>query len=96
MGGTVSGLHRRTTADGPSGVARDELNQCASRTFTLVACSPAVDAGSNTFPGSTFEWDQRGDPFVRELGAAPDIGVFELQPNGDVIFRNGFEASPCP
>lgn len=67
-----------------------------TRTHALAACSPAIDAGSNTFVEATFEWDQRGDPFVREFGAAPDIGAFELQPNGDVIFRNGFEASPCP
>ncbi len=67
-----------------------------TRTHALAACSPAINAGVNGFPGTALQWDQRGDPFVREFGAAPDIGAFELQPDTDVIFRNGFEGSPCP
>lgn len=61
-------------------------------THALAPCSPALDAGSNP---DTQEWDQRGDPFVREYGAGPDIGAFELQPNADIIFADGFDASPC-
>ena len=63
-------------------------------THALAACSPAIDAGMNTTPPKGF--DQRGAPFVRDYGAAPDIGAFELQPDADRIFYNGFEVSPCP
>lgn len=55
-------------------------------TMPLAEGSPAIDAGSNPLSLAN---DQRGDGFVREYGAAPDIGAFELQP--DVIFANGFD-----
>ncbi len=47
-----------------------------TRTHALRAGSPAIDAGSNAL-GLTN--DQRGDPFVRNWGHAPDIGAYEWQ-----------------
>lgn len=64
-------------------------------THALAACSPAIDAGI-VFPGFDFPTDQRGDPYVRKHGAAPDIGAFEWQPDPDQVFADGFEPSPCP
>lgn len=53
-------------------------NGGATVTHALAVCSPALNAGSNNFLGMVFQWDQRGDPFVREFGVgAPDIGAFE-------------------
>jgi len=47
-----------------------------SQTQALAPGSPAIDAGNNLAGLVT---DQRGAPFVRSAGAAPDIGAFELQ-----------------
>ncbi|MBO9664383.1 right-handed parallel beta-helix repeat-containing protein [Dokdonella sp.] len=60
-------------------------------THALGEGSPAIDAGNNTL-GLVF--DQRGEGYAREVGAAADIGAFEQQPPGpdDVIFRDGFDA----
>jgi hypothetical protein len=60
-------------------------------THAVPACSPAIDAGSNP---QTVESDQRGTPYVREFGASADIGAFELQPDADRIFGDGFESQP--
>lgn len=68
-------------------------NGGATATHALAACSPAIDAGSNP---SGFEHDQRLAPYARVYGSAVDIGAFEVQPDADRIFGNGFEASPCP
>ncbi len=59
-------------------------------THALSAASPAIDQGSN--PDGLLS-DQRGDPYLREWGGAPDIGAFELQPPpvSDVIFADGFD-----
>lgn len=57
-------------------------------THALAAGSPAVDTGSNT---ASLIGDQRGAAFARESGAAADIGAFEVQDDGDVLFRDGFE-----
>jgi hypothetical protein len=53
----------------------------------LAAGSPAIDAGENLL-GLSF--DQRGSPNLRTVGAAPDIGAFELGP-ADEIFAGGFD-----
>jgi len=45
-------------------------------THALPAASPAVDSGSNLFSLSN---DQRGSTFARAVGAAADVGSFELQ-----------------
>lgn len=57
-------------------------------THALGENSPALDAGNNVL-GLVF--DQRRANFMREYGAATDIGAFEEQPATDVIFQNGFE-----
>lgn len=64
-----------------------------TQTHALAPGSPAIDAGSNA-PGLTS--DQRGEPFVRVAGNAPDIGAFELQPLPDRVFVNGFDPSTHP
>ncbi len=69
-------------------------NGGTTKTHALAACSPAIDAGANPGSAST---DQRRGTFVRQYGAAPDIGAFEFQPDADRIFRSGFEAGvSCP
>jgi len=47
-----------------------------TRTHALLRGSPAVDAGTNP---QALAYDQRGAPFVRVYGAAPDIGAYEQQ-----------------
>ncbi|MEP7042730.1 MAG: choice-of-anchor Q domain-containing protein [Dokdonella sp.] len=58
-------------------------------THALGAGSCAIDAGTN-FDALVF--DQRGAPFVRVRGDAPDIGAFE-QVIQDAIFSDGFDAA---
>lgn len=67
-------------------------NGGATPTHALAAGSPALDAGNNAI-GLVF--DQRGDGFPREVGAAPDIGAFEQQASApdDTIFADGFDAA---
>jgi len=51
-----------------------------TKTMSLKATSPAIDAGPNpvaTFPGNQF--DQRGSGFARISNGKADIGAFELQ-----------------
>lgn len=62
-----------------------------TQTHALGDGSPALEAGNNAI-GLVF--DQRGDGYPREAGAAADIGAFEQQGSGtpDLIFRDGFEA----
>lgn len=67
-------------------------NGGSTATHGLVACSPAIDAGSNPL---LLSLDQRGTPFSRSWAASQDIGAFELQPNADIIFRDGFDPDPC-
>jgi hypothetical protein len=59
-----------------------------TRTHALVPLSPAVDHGNNV-DGLTV--DQRGSGFLREVGAAADIGAYERQVNDDEIFYDGVE-----
>ncbi|MEP7097419.1 MAG: IPTL-CTERM sorting domain-containing protein [Dokdonella sp.] len=47
-----------------------------TRTHALLAGSPAVNAGVNP---ANLPFDQRGSPFARVHGAAPDIGAYEQQ-----------------
>lgn len=47
--------------------------------------SPAIDAGSNPF---ALDHDQRGAPYRRLEGAAPDIGAYE---DSDRVFYDGFD-----
>lgn len=55
-------------------------------THALDPASPAIDVGSNP---KSLQYDQRGNPYARSVGAGPDIGAFEL--DSDRIFANGFE-----
>jgi CSLREA domain-containing protein len=55
-----------------------QLNGGHTRTHALLAGSQAIDKG---FAPGEVTSDQRGLPFVRTFGAAPDIGAFEVQPN---------------
>ena len=59
-----------------------------TQTIPLMDGSPAIDAGSNVAQLAT---DQRGGGFPRVVGAAADIGAFEVQSGSDVIFADGFE-----
>jgi hypothetical protein len=59
-----------------------------TETHALAPTSPAIDAGNND---DGLLYDQRGDGYPREIGAAADIGAFEMQPIVDTIFQNGFE-----
>jgi hypothetical protein len=63
-------------------------NGGATLTHALLPESPAIDTGSNP---SGLETDQRGGSYVRSVGAAPDIGAFELQAAPDAIFADGFD-----
>jgi len=67
-------------------------NGGATATHDLAPCSPAIDAGSN--PG-LFDFDQRLTPYVRQSGAATDIGALELQPDLDRIFSGFFDLPLC-
>lgn len=57
-----------------------------TRTHALLDGSPALDAGSNI---QGFANDQRGAPYARAFGAAPDIGAYEHGPSSP-------DAAPIP
>ena len=57
-------------------------------TMALASGSPAIDAGNNV---ANLSYDQRGAGFARVIGAAADIGAYELQSTPDVIFVSGFD-----
>jgi len=59
-----------------------------TQTQALLAGSCALDAGPAAAP-ALFPSDQRGARFARKVGAAVDIGAFEVQAN-DRIFYDGF------
>jgi hypothetical protein len=61
-------------------------NGGTTQTHALDPASPAIDKGDNPLSLTT---DQRGVPYARVVGAAADIGAFEL--DTDRIFANGFE-----
>jgi hypothetical protein len=65
-------------------------NGGATPTHALSEGSCAIDAGT---ADADLRFDQRGAPFVRDAGAAPDIGAFEVQVStDDAIFVDGFES----
>jgi hypothetical protein len=84
--GTVSSNIAYTNAGGVTANVTDPgLNALANnggptKTMSLKATSPAIDAGPNsvaTFPGNQF--DQRGPGFARIAFGRSDIGAFEIQ-----------------
>ena len=58
-------------------------------THAIPSGSIAIDAGNN-LPQTAY--DQRGAPWLRQYGAAPDIGAYERQPIPDRIFADGFDS----
>lgn len=60
----------------------------ATWTLALMTGSPAIDTGNNVYGAA---YDQRGRPYFRASGAAPDIGAYELQVVFDRIFIDGFD-----
>jgi hypothetical protein len=74
------------TINGPAPLTGDPLlgplqnNGGLSETMALQAGSPAIDAGSNAVANAAgLTTDQRGPGFPRIVGAAVDIGAFEVQ-----------------
>jgi hypothetical protein len=63
------------------------FNGGTTRTHMLLSGSPAIDTGNDN---ANVSFDQRGTGFARIIGAAPDIGAYELDTN-DEIFANGFD-----
>ena len=48
-----------------------------TQTIALMSGSPAIDRG---FADASLTTDQRGSGFARKIGAAADVGAFEMQP----------------
>jgi len=61
------------------------FNGGTTRTHALEAGSPAIDAGSNVLSLSS---DQRDTAYPRVVGALPDMGAVEFDP--DHIFASAF------
>ncbi len=57
-------------------------------TMALAPGSPAINAGNNR---ANLAYDQRGAGYPRVIGAAADIGAYEVQSFPDVIFASGFD-----
>jgi hypothetical protein len=72
------------------GTLRD--NGGTTSTIAPQSHSPAIDAGVNEF-GTSLPYDQRGMPFARTVGAAPDIGAYEIN-QADIVFTANFEGCP--
>ena len=62
------------------------FNGGTTQTHAISPTSPARDMGNNM---AGFTTDQRGAPYLRVFGSAPDIGAFEYAP--DKIFADGFD-----
>jgi len=78
------------TATGDPGLLPLGDNGGPSATHALSPTSIARDAGAN--PDGA-QCDQRGFPYPRIYGAAPDMGAYEAVPNGEVLFADNFDAS---
>ena len=63
-------------------------NAVCMPTHAITGCSLAHDAGTNPM---TLRNDERGSGYPRVAEVAADIGAYELEPNGDDIFCNGFQ-----
>jgi len=62
------------------------FNGGLTKTHALDPASPAIDAGSNDLG---IDFDQRGPGYARTVGAATDVGAFEL--DADQIFAGWFD-----
>jgi hypothetical protein len=72
------------------GTLRD--NGGPTETIALQSHSPAIDTGINKFQ-TALPYDQRGMPFARTSGAAPDIGAYEIN-QADIVFTANLEGCP--
>jgi hypothetical protein len=65
-----------------------------TKTHALLAASPAIDAGNNTY---ATDWDQRGEGFPRIVNGIIDIGAFEYQGDGaaPLLTRSGRDNVPA-
>lgn len=91
IGGSRNLIARSRLAVPPDTLDTDPLLAAPARygtamVYPLRPGSPAIDAGSN--PGF-LQYDQRGAPFRRTLGAGTDVGAFEFDP--ERIFLDGFD-----
>ncbi|HVK13319.1 MAG TPA: Calx-beta domain-containing protein [Gemmataceae bacterium] len=78
-GFTPSGTSGNNIAAGTNLMLADLANYGgATRTISLVAGSPLIDAGSNALVPGTLTTDQRGGAFARQAGTV-DIGAVEAQ-----------------
>jgi len=67
-------------------------NGGTTSTHALAAASPAIDHGNAVGVGAgTLTYDQRGPGYVRVVGAAADIGAYEIGSGPDIIFADGFD-----
>jgi hypothetical protein len=63
------------------------FNGGTTRTHALEAGSPAINTGSNVL---SLSFDQRDTAYARVIGALPDMGAVEFDP--DRIFADRFGA----
>jgi hypothetical protein len=82
-GGGLDGLTGTITADPLLGALAN--NGGSTQTLALLTGSPAIDAGDNTLVPAGVMFDQRGLGFARIVGAAVDIGAFEVQNQAPTI-----------
>ena len=99
---TISGaenLVRAATASLPAGTIVDVCpllgplrdNGGPTLTHALLSHSPGIDQGSNA---NLLANDQRGPPYARQSGSAPDIGAYEVQQD-EIAFNAGFDGCPA-
>jgi hypothetical protein len=63
-----------------------------TRTHALTLGSAAIDHGNaDGIGGNCLSYDQRGNQYLRAVGANVDIGAFEFGAGPDRIFANGFD-----
>lgn len=66
-------------------------NGGGTMTHALSDGSPAIDTGTNLV--DQFTYDQRGPEYPRSFGNSVDIGAYERQAVGNIIFDDGFDGS---
>jgi hypothetical protein len=74
VGSSALSLPPDTVRSSAPGLGPLAYNGGPTRTHAVLSGSPLIDAGNNLLDRS---FDQRGAPFARVRGAAPDIGAFE-------------------
>ena len=74
VGSTALSMPADTIFSMAPGLGPLAYNGGPTRTHAVLSGSPLIDAGNNPL---NRRFDQRGEPFARVRGAAPDIGAFE-------------------